>query len=349
MRLWGGRFSEANDARVEAFTRSIDVDASSRPTTSRARSPTSAGWAGRPADGRRRSTSWSAGLTALAADVEAGHVRVGPGARGCPPQPRGGARRADRAGRRQAAHRPLAQRPGRDGPAALDPPRDRPPGRGDSSRSSMRSSASPSARARPSCPARPTSSRPSPSCSPITCSPTSRWSSATGAGSPTHGGASTSRPLGAGALAGAGYPLDREATAPELGFDGVTANSLDAVSDRDFVVEVLAAAALGMVHLSRLAEEITWWSNPRVRVRARLRRVLDRQLDHAQQEEPRSGRARPRPGGARDRRADRRADAAQGPAARVPARPPGGQAAAVRRGRRLRGVARRARRACSTR
>ena len=70
-------------------------------------------------------------------------------------------------------------------------------------------------------------------------------------------------PLGAGALAGAGYPLDREATAEELGFDGVTANSLDAVSDRDFVVETIGAIALGMVHLSRLAEEITWWSNPR--------------------------------------------------------------------------------------
>ena len=70
-------------------------------------------------------------------------------------------------------------------------------------------------------------------------------------------------PLGSGALAGAGYPLDREATARELGFDGVTANSLDAVSDRDFVVETLAGTALAMVHLSRLAEEITWWSNPR--------------------------------------------------------------------------------------
>ena len=70
-------------------------------------------------------------------------------------------------------------------------------------------------------------------------------------------------PLGAGALAGAGYPLDREAVAADLGFDGVTANSMDAVSDRDFVVETLAAIALGMVHLSRLAEELTWWSNPR--------------------------------------------------------------------------------------
>ena len=70
-------------------------------------------------------------------------------------------------------------------------------------------------------------------------------------------------PLGAGALAGSGYPLDRQATAEELGFDGVTANSLDAVSDRDFVVEVLGAVALAMVHLSRLAEEVTWRSNPR--------------------------------------------------------------------------------------
>jgi argininosuccinate lyase len=70
-------------------------------------------------------------------------------------------------------------------------------------------------------------------------------------------------PLGSGALAGAGYPFDRETTAQELGFDGVTANSLDAVSDRDFVAEALAAFALCMVHLSRLAEEITWWSNPR--------------------------------------------------------------------------------------
>jgi argininosuccinate lyase len=70
-------------------------------------------------------------------------------------------------------------------------------------------------------------------------------------------------PLGSGALGGAGYPLDRETTAAELGFDGVTANSLDAVGDRDFVVETLAAVALGMVHLSRLAEELVWWSNPR--------------------------------------------------------------------------------------
>ena len=68
-------------------------------------------------------------------------------------------------------------------------------------------------------------------------------------------------PLGAGALAGAGYPLDRAATASELEFDGVSANSLDAVSDRDFAAETMAAVALGMVHLSRLAEDWILYSS----------------------------------------------------------------------------------------
>ena len=67
-------------------------------------------------------------------------------------------------------------------------------------------------------------------------------------------------PLGAGALAGVTFPIDREAVARELGFDSVAANSMDAVSDRDFVVDLHAAAATAMVHLSRLAEEIVLWS-----------------------------------------------------------------------------------------
>ena len=70
-------------------------------------------------------------------------------------------------------------------------------------------------------------------------------------------------PLGSGAIAGAGFPLDREAVAAELGFEGVTHNSIDASGDRDFVAETLAAVALAMVHLSRLAEELVWWSTPR--------------------------------------------------------------------------------------
>ena len=70
-------------------------------------------------------------------------------------------------------------------------------------------------------------------------------------------------PLGAGALAGTSYPIDREAVARELGFDGVCENSLDAVSDRDFAIEFVAAAAIAMAHVSRLAEELVIWMNPR--------------------------------------------------------------------------------------
>lgn len=63
-------------------------------------------------------------------------------------------------------------------------------------------------------------------------------------------------PLGSGALAGTGFPVDREAVARELGFEGISANSLDAVSDRDFAVEFTSACSLIMVHLSRLAEDL---------------------------------------------------------------------------------------------
>ncbi len=63
-------------------------------------------------------------------------------------------------------------------------------------------------------------------------------------------------PLGAGALAGTGFPIDRDALAAELGFSGVAANSLDAVSDRDFAIEFTSACSLIMVHLSRLAEDL---------------------------------------------------------------------------------------------
>jgi argininosuccinate lyase len=66
-------------------------------------------------------------------------------------------------------------------------------------------------------------------------------------------------PLGAAALAGTGYPLDRERVARELGMDGLCHNSLDAVSDRDFAIEFTAAASLCMVHLSRLSEELVLW------------------------------------------------------------------------------------------
>jgi argininosuccinate lyase len=69
-------------------------------------------------------------------------------------------------------------------------------------------------------------------------------------------------PLGVGALAGTSFALDRDMTATALGFERPMANSLDAVSDRDFVLETLAAAAICAVHLSRLAEEIVIWCSP---------------------------------------------------------------------------------------
>jgi argininosuccinate lyase len=68
-------------------------------------------------------------------------------------------------------------------------------------------------------------------------------------------------PLGAAALAGTSYPIERKFTAAELGFSGPAANSLDAVSDRDFAIEFCAAAAILMTHLSRMAEEMVMWSS----------------------------------------------------------------------------------------
>jgi argininosuccinate lyase len=69
-------------------------------------------------------------------------------------------------------------------------------------------------------------------------------------------------PLGSGALAGTPYPIDRQSLAESMGFLAITANSLDGVSDRDFIVELLSAAALLMVHLSRFAEDVILYSSP---------------------------------------------------------------------------------------
>jgi argininosuccinate lyase len=70
-------------------------------------------------------------------------------------------------------------------------------------------------------------------------------------------------PLGAAALAGTSFRIDRARVARALGFEGLCENSLDAVSDRDFAIEFCACAAIAMVHLSRLAEELVLWANPR--------------------------------------------------------------------------------------
>ncbi|MCD6673675.1 MAG: argininosuccinate lyase [Burkholderiaceae bacterium] len=71
-------------------------------------------------------------------------------------------------------------------------------------------------------------------------------------------------PLGAAALAGTSYPIDRAQVARALGFEALCSNSLDAVSDRDFAIEYCAAASLAMMHVSRLSEELVLWMSPRV-------------------------------------------------------------------------------------
>ena len=68
-------------------------------------------------------------------------------------------------------------------------------------------------------------------------------------------------PLGAAALAGTTYPLDREATASALGFDAPVPNSMDAVSDRDYLLDLIYACSVCQIHLSRLCEELVWWSS----------------------------------------------------------------------------------------
>ena len=140
-------------------------------------------------------------------------------------------------------------------------------------------------------------------------------------------------PLGAGALAGSSLPLDPVATARDLGFASAFENSLDAVSDRDFVAEALFDLALLGVHLSRLGEEIVLWSSAEFG----FLRLADEWATGSSmlpaEEEPRRGRAGPGQGRPPHRPPHRPARHPQGPAPRLQPRPPGGQGAAVRRRR----------------
>ena len=92
-------------------------------------------------------------------------------------------------------------------------------------------------------------------------------------------------PLGSGAVAGATLPLDRRAMAEELGFDGPTANSMDATSDRDFVLEFVEALSLLALHLSRWAEEMILFSSQEYRIRPSAGGLLHGQQRHAAKEE----------------------------------------------------------------
>ena len=268
---------------------------------------------------------------------------MGSRARGRPPEPRSGPDGTRRAGRRQAPHRPLAERPGRHGSAVVAAPRDRParrrprrvraragrPGRTRGRRGAARHDAHPArparaVRAPPPRLCRDGRARPRPACRrPAAAQRLAAWGRRPrGSGLPARSRGDRS---GAG-LRRRHRELARRRLGPRLRRRGARRGGA-----RDGPPQPVGGGAHLVVE-------------PALRVRAGLGRVLDRQLDHAQQEEPGSRRARPWPCRPDDRRVDRGPHDPQGPPARVPARPAGGQAAAVRGGRHLRGQPRRARR-----
>ena len=106
-------------------------------------------------------------------------------------------------------------------------------------------------------------------------------------------------PLGAGALAGTTFPINRQQVADELGFAGVVANSLDAVSDRDFAIESVSALSILMMHLSRLSEELILVELARLRVGGDGGQRDDGEQHHAAKEEPGRRRTDARQGGPR--------------------------------------------------
>ena len=141
--------------------------------------------------------------------------------------------------------------------------------------------------------------------------------------------AADAMPLGSGALAGTTYPLNRARVAELLGFSQLTRNSLDGVSDRDFVLDYLYACSVTMMHLSRFCEELILLEHERVPVRRDGRRLRHRFLHHAAEEEPGHGRAHPRQDRPRLRRPDGAADRDEGPAPGLQQGHAGGQGGAL--------------------
>ena len=142
-------------------------------------------------------------------------------------------------------------------------------------------------------------------------------------------------PLGAAALAGTSFAIDRGYVARELGFDGVCENSLDAVSDRDFAIEFCACCSLIMTHLSRLSEELILWMNPAVGFIDLADRFCTGSSIMPQKKNPDVPELVRGKTGRVYRQSDGAADPDEGPAAGLQQGQPGRQGTAVRRGRHL--------------
>ena len=333
MRLWGGRFSEANDPRVADFTRSIEVDRElavddlvgsiahvrglgraglltpdevddARRRASRACAPRSRRARSPGTRRSRTSTStsrppWPRRIGPLAGKLHTGRSRNDQVATDLRLWLR---RTIDRLDGAIVDARARARRPGRArrrrGPAGLDPHPARPAGPARPSPAGLRRDA----RARP--------------------RPAGRRAAAGERLAARRGRAGRGR-----------LPARPRRRRPrELGFDGVT-RELARRGERPRLRRRVPGRGRprdGPPQPARRGDHLV--VEPALRVRPGRRRVLDRLVDDAQQEEPRPGRARPRPGRPGHRRADRRPGPAQGPAAGLPARPPGGQGAAVRDG-----------------
>ena len=306
MRLWGGRFSEANDARVEAFTSSIDVDRelAADDLAGSIAHVRGLGRAGLLTDDQV--DELVAGLTALAEDVAADRFDVGPRARGRPSQPRGGARRADRAGRRASstpAARATTRSPrtcgsGRAGPST-----------GSTPRSSRFERALVGLAEREGEAVLPGTTHIQPA-QPVLFAHhllayvemAERDRGRLARRAPARERQPARRRRARGRRLPARSRGDGRASSGSTG--SPPTRSMPS-SDRDFVVEVLAAVALGMVHLSRLAEEITWWSNPRFGFVRASDAFSTGSSIMPNKKNPDPGRARPRPRGPRHRGADR--------------------------------------------
>ena len=255
------RFSEPQDPTFQALNSSIALRLA--PGAVRHRAVARARADARPAGDhrRRRRRRAGAGARGRARGGDRRAVRVPARGRGRPHGDRAARDRARGRRRRQAPHGALAQRPGghrRRDVRARAHAHDARPGEG---ADGARSSSSPTRTSTGRCPATRICSARSPSTSAITCWRTSGASRATSSGSSSACSATDRLPLGAGALAGVNFDTDREWVAAELGFEGVVENSMDAVSNRDFVLDFVGAAATCGTHLSQLGAEIVLWSS----------------------------------------------------------------------------------------